>query len=222
VVTGSNASVTVSASTGNGAVLSGTSTTAATSGVVTYSGLKFTGLVGDYTLTFASTGLTSATQTVTLLPAAANKLGINRSASGAVNAVAFTTQPKVSVLDIDGNVVTTSTASIGAAVVEAGATLAGTTPVAAVAGTNTFAGLKLTGTVGTYTLRYTSTGLTSVDDSITITYGAADHLAISTGATGIVNRVDTVRLAWFWMPACLLLVECILGCVFSCVDLGLL
>jgi hypothetical protein len=124
-----------------------------------------------------------------LTPAAANKLGVDRSAAGAVNAVAFTTQPKVSVLDIDGNVVTTSTASIGAAVVEAGATLAGTTPVAAVAGINTFAGLKLTGTVGTYTLRYTSTGLTSVDDSITLTYGAADHLAISTGATGIVNRV---------------------------------
>ena len=95
----------------------------------------------------------------------------------------------MSVLDIDGNVVTTSTASIGVAVVEAGATLAGTTPVAAVSGINTFSGLKLTGTVGTYTLRYTSTGLTSVDDSITLTYGAADHLAITTGAAGIVNRV---------------------------------
>jgi hypothetical protein len=142
-------------------VLSGTKTLNATNGLVSFGDLKFTGAVGSYTLTFASTGLTSATQTVTLLPGAATKLGINTSAAGAVNAVAFTTQPKVEVQDADGNTVTGSSASISVALVESTATLAGTSSATASSGVATFVGQKLTGTVGNYTLRFTSTGLTS-------------------------------------------------------------
>ncbi|MCX8529951.1 MAG: hypothetical protein ORN27_07800, partial [Rhodoluna sp.] len=189
LVSNSTASVAVTSSTGNGAVLSGTKTLNAVNGLVSFSDLKLTGAVGSYTFTFASTGLTSATQTITLLPGTATKLGINTAAAGAVNAVVFTTQPKVEVQDADGNVVTGSSASISVALVESTATLAGTSSATASSGVATFVGQKLTGTVGSYTLRFTSTGLTSLDSSVTLTFGAAHHLQIETGVAGVANRI---------------------------------
>ena len=189
LVSNSTASVTVAASAGNGAVLSGTKTLNAVNGLVSFDGLKFTGLVGDYTLTYTSTDLTSDDETLTLLPGAATKLGVNKAAAGAVNAVTFTTQPKIEVQDADGNVVTGSSAAIDIAVVETTATLSGTSSATASSGIATFAGQKLTGTIGSYTLRYTSTGLTKIETTISLTVGGAHHLTIDTGAAGINNRV---------------------------------
>ncbi|MCX8529525.1 MAG: hypothetical protein ORN27_05595, partial [Rhodoluna sp.] len=190
VVTDSSAVITVSASTGNGAVLSGTASIAASNGVVNFSGLMLTGLVGDYTLTYASTGLPSDVQTITLLPGAATHLSIDQANSASVaNAVIIGTQPKISVRDADENLVTTSTAQVDVALVGSGAVLGGTASKNAVSGVATFTGLKLTGTIGSYTLRFASTGLTGIDNAITLTFGAADHLGIETGAAGITNRV---------------------------------
>ncbi|PKF49895.1 hypothetical protein AT251_15440 [Enterovibrio nigricans] len=59
-IVSSNAAVTVSAS--GGGTLSGTTTVNAQNGVATFSDLSFSGTVSqNYALSFASTGLTSAT-----------------------------------------------------------------------------------------------------------------------------------------------------------------
>ena len=67
VVTNNNASITITVS-GNGTTV-GTTTVNAVAGVATFSGVGITGTAGTaYTLTFASNGLTSATQSITPTP----------------------------------------------------------------------------------------------------------------------------------------------------------
>src|SRR5215472_13763942 len=131
VVTGSNALITISSTP---AGVGGTTTVAAVNGVATFSNLVFTA-AGSYTLTAASTGLTSATSNAFTIGA------------GAATKLVFTTQPAngsagtslanvvVQVQDASGNVVTGSSASITITSTPAG--VGGTTTVAAVGGVAT-------------------------------------------------------------------------------------
>ena len=64
ITTASTATVTAAVSVGG--THSGTASVAAVAGVVTFTNLAITGGAGNYTLTFATTGLTSATQTVAI------------------------------------------------------------------------------------------------------------------------------------------------------------
>ncbi|MDP4350254.1 hypothetical protein QSG17_25755, partial [Escherichia coli] len=65
-------------------------------GVATFSGVGISGTAGtSYTLTFASTGLTSATQSITPTVGGATQLAVTTSAAGAASGAAFTTQPVV-------------------------------------------------------------------------------------------------------------------------------
>mgnify|MGYP006185356625 CR=1 FL=1 len=127
------------------------------------------------------------TNSVTITAGAATKLAIVQQAAGSVNAVAFTTQPQVVFQDISGNTVDT-TDSIDVA--SSGATLSGATSVAAVAGKTTFTNLKLTGTIGTYVLTFSSGALTTDQQNITVTFGAATKLALTTQPLGFVNRTN--------------------------------
>ena len=77
---------------------------------------------------------------------------------GGSSGVVWTTQPKVTVEDSGGNTVTTSSASVTLSINSqpgTGATLActGGNSKAASSGVATFAGCKITGTAGTYTLK---------------------------------------------------------------------
>ena len=186
VVTTATDNVTVSIDTGD---LTGSTTVAAINGVATFTGLGKYGQVGNKTLTFRSGSLTAATQQFALTFGAAYQLAKTTSAAGFTNDVAFTTQPKITIQDQDGNTVADSTATV--TVTSSGATLGGTTSMPAVAGVADFAGkgIKLTGTIGGYTLTYASTGLTSATQSITLTFGAAHHLSLTTSAAGAVDRV---------------------------------
>ena len=161
----------------------------AVAGVANFSGknVKLTGTIGAKNLTATIAGSITKVLDITITYGAANKLSVTRQAAGAVNGVAFTTQPQVTVQDISGNTVDNSTLAISVA--SSGAVLAGTTPVNAVAGVATFAGLKLTGTATSYTLTFTSGALASDSQPITVTYGAAHHLAVTTPAAGAVNGV---------------------------------
>ncbi|MFM6966261.1 MAG: beta strand repeat-containing protein, partial [Rhodoluna sp.] len=127
------------------------------------------------------------TNTVTLTYGAAYKVAIIRQAAGAVNGVAFATQPQAVIQDISGNTVDT-TDSID--VTSSGATLGGTTSIAAVNGKATFTNLKLTGTVASYTLTFTSGALATDSQSIALTFGAATKLVVTTQPLGFVNRTN--------------------------------
>ncbi|MFM1795327.1 MAG: hypothetical protein RLZZ340_4, partial [Actinomycetota bacterium] len=183
VTTGADAtrSVTVSMSSG----LSGTATLDAIGGTATFSGLKYTGLIGTYTITYSSGAFTALTEDITVGYGTATKVGFGTQAAGAVNGVAFTTQPTVEIQDVSGNKVSSSTASITAST-SAGATLGGTVTSNATAGSLTFSALKLTGASGDYTLTYSSNGLTSLVQNITNAHGAATQISI-TGSSSSVN-----------------------------------
>jgi len=196
-VTNFNGTITLSTGTTN--ILTGTtSITLANQGVATFSGLGVQGTVGDYTLTAKSTGLADATQDFTLAHGAAHSISLTSPAT-TVNDTVFGTQPIVEILDEDGNPVTTGPQSTQAVTLTAsGATLSGVDAEAlsmqAVAGVADFAGkdLKLTGTIGTKTLAATITSPTSITatNNITITFGTATKLAITTPAAGFVNRTQ--------------------------------
>jgi hypothetical protein len=190
-VTSASGTITASISTGiatKTASFGSTTTASATSGQATFSGLTLTGGADSYTIIYTHSTYGTATQSITLGVGAATQLAITTAADGAIIGANFLTQPVLEVRDSGGNKVTTSSASV--AVAATGATLVGTTPVSAVNGVVTFAGLKMTGTAGTKSLAFTSTGLTQAAQNIELILGTPTKLIISSSATGAVNRAN--------------------------------
>jgi hypothetical protein len=172
------------------ATIDGTVSMNATAGVANFAnkGVKLTGLVGSRNLTAAisSPSAISKANGVNITVGAAHHVEPGVLAANAVNGSAFGTQPTARIVDISGNL-TASTASV--VVSSSGATLGGTKTKQAVAGTATFTDLSLTGTVGSYTLTFASTGLGSGVANISLTAGGATQLSIVVAST-LVN--DTV------------------------------
>src|SRR5207244_8906915 len=110
----SSATVTVAISTNpGGGTLSGTLSTAASGGTVSFADLSIDKTGTGYKLTTSSAGLTSATSStfdVTAGPAV--KLGFTQQPSGGTGGVSWTTQRKVAGQDALGNTVRTRTASV--------------------------------------------------------------------------------------------------------------
>jgi len=176
--------VTAGIATGGG-TLGGTLTaTTNGSGVATFTNLAISGTIGDRTLTFTSTGLTSATSgTVTISAGAASQLAITTQPSTAAQSgVAFAQQPALQLEDASGNAVSQSGTVVTAAIGTGGGLLGGTlTATTNTNGVATFTNLMITGTVGARTLSFTATGVTSATSgTVTITAGAATQLAITT------------------------------------------
>lgn len=157
--------VTAALASGTG-TLGGTLTAdTASTGIATFTDLKITGLVGNFTIVFTATSLSSITSgTVTTTAGAATKLSVTTQPAGAVSGVALTTQPVVRFEDLSSNPTGTGTANVVAAIASGSGSLSGTTTKAAVAGVATFTDLVITGT-GAHTLTFTSTGLTAATSS---------------------------------------------------------
>ena len=142
-VTGSSLTITVSF-TGylyNGAsptekfIGTQTATINTSTGIATFpADFGFSGIAGrTYTISFKSTGLTSATQSITVTPGLASKLAITKASAGTTSSAAFTTQPQISVQD-SGNNTITGTMPVVTATVNAGS-LVGTQTATVDAGT---------------------------------------------------------------------------------------
>jgi hypothetical protein len=162
-VTSDNSTV-VTLTVSAGGTVVGTATVNAVTGVATFTNAGLSGTAGTaYTLTYAATGLTSATQSVTPTAGAASQLVLTTQPVAGVSGTVLTTQPVVAIRDAQGNTVTTSSAPVKVVIATgAGGTLGGTTTVNAVDGVSTFSDLTLAGTVGTtYTLAFTSGALTA-------------------------------------------------------------
>ncbi|MEO8636642.1 MAG: hypothetical protein ABI587_15300, partial [Gemmatimonadales bacterium] len=201
------AGITVTATASAGGTLSGTVGVATNaSGQASFTNLQLAGLVGNYTLSFASNGLTGATSgTIALAVGAATRLAVTTQPSTTViNGGVLAQQPVVQLRDAGGNSVSTAAVNIVAALTGApgGVALGGTTTIATSgAGASTFTNLSLTGLAGSYTLTFTSTGLTSaVSTSITVTAGAgvsltANSVQTQSGRVGIaVTTLPSVKL----------------------------
>jgi hypothetical protein len=194
IVTNSTASVIMTVS-GNGTAV-GTITVSAVAGVATFNNVGISGTAGTaYTLTFASTGLTSATQTISPTFGATSQASLTIPAAGSSSGSAFTTQPVITIKDAFGNTVTTSTASV-IMTVSTGANTVGTTTVNAVNGIATFTNVGISGTAGiAYTLTFASTGFTSPTQTIT-PLGMANNpifgtpISIANGFTVLISNYD--------------------------------
>jgi len=115
---------------------------------------------------------------------------------------ALSKQPVIELRDAAGNL-TTSTASVTAAVATGGGTVGGTSTVSAVAGVATFTNLSVSGSAGARTLTFSATGASSVTsssfnitpstlpvvvlDSSAVTLYAFTGVAPTSRALGVVN-----------------------------------
>lgn len=195
LVDGSNAPVAVSGvqvmaaiASGGGQLLGTTTATTDAAGTATFTDLRIQGLVGDRTLEFTATGLASDTSaTVSVTPGVATALAVvTEPAATAVDAEVLATAPVVRLVDISGNQVDSTGASIDVAVNGAGASLSGTTTQVTVAGgTASFPGLALAGAAGTYQLAFSGGGLTGVQSTdITLVVPAEIELTVEPPASG--------------------------------------
>ncbi len=192
-LTSSNASITLAVGTNPGGTLAcNTNPLTATGGVASFGGCEITGKLGSYTLTAAATGLTGTTSNAfSITIGAASQLAFTTQPGGGVDGTAWTNQPVVTVQDPGGNTVS-SNASITLAIATqpgSGASLACTTnPLGATGGTASFAGCRITGETGSYTLSASATGLTAVTSTpFNITIGGATQLGFTTQPGGGAN-----------------------------------
>ena len=175
--------VTVTSSNPDGSLSAASATTNA-SGIATFSNLKITGLVGAYPLQFNSAGLSALSGAVVQLTAGvqAALVIVTQPPSSATDGVTFpnTAAPVVVVQDAQGNSI--AGVPVTASVASGNGVLAGTTQVTTTSAGATFAGLSLTGTIGTYTLAF-SAGTSPVTSSpITLGVGSAASIAVNSGA----------------------------------------
>jgi hypothetical protein len=182
IVGASSAPVTAVIASGSG-ILGGTTTVNAVNGVASFTDLSITG-AGTYVLAFVSTGLTQVASneiTISAPPSdpATQLVMVTQPAGNATSGAVLATQPSVGVRDAANNPVQ-SDAPVTAAIASGAGTLGGTTTVASVGGVATFTDLRITG-VGTFTLVFTSSGLTQATSSaITVTAAPATQLAMVT------------------------------------------
>lgn len=194
-VTTSSASVSVTAS---GGTLGGTSLVTASSGVATFSGLTFSGLkTSSYTLTFASTGLTSATASITPSAAgSATAIAVNAgNGQSSVAGASVATAPSVLVTDGAGNPV--SGTSVTFAVASGGGSLASSGTVTTNgAGIATSPAWTLGTTAGSNTLTATSGALSGSPATFTATGtpGTATKLVISGSATQTAGATQNLTI----------------------------
>jgi Spherulation-specific family 4 len=197
VITNSTSSVTlaITSQPGTGATLTcAANPVTATAGVASFAGCEITGKAGSYTLSATATGLTSATSAAfTVSVGAAAQLAFTTQPAGGASGASLGTQPRVSVEDSGGNVVTGSTSAVTLAIGSqpgTGAALScAANPVTASAGVASFSGCKISGKAGSYTLKATARNLTSATSAaFAVTAGSATQLAFTAqpggGASG--------------------------------------
>jgi len=190
VETADNGAVTLSITSGTGAVGATLSCTTnpvnASGGVATFSGCKIDKAATGYTLTATHGSLHGASAAFNIAVGPAAQLAFTTQPSSSTGGIAFPTQPAVSVEDAGGNVVTTDssnvTLSITAATGTAGATLSCTSnPTAASSGVASFAGCKIDKAGSNYQLHALDGSLSAVNSSaFNIAVGPVAKLAFTT------------------------------------------
>ena len=182
------AGVVVTAGIASGSATLGGSTTATTNtaGLAAFATLALTGTGSAVTIGFSATGVTPATSgPISLAPPPATALAIvTQPSATAPSGVAFAVQPSVKLRDASGNDVQTAGVTISASLASgpAGGTLNGATAVQTTStGTATFTNLAITGPVGSYTIRFSGSGLASATSAaIAVTAAPPTQITVST------------------------------------------
>jgi alpha-tubulin suppressor-like RCC1 family protein/uncharacterized protein YjdB len=198
LVAGATNAITLSISTNPGnSAIGGTTTVAAVGGVATFSTAFLTKVGTGYVLQAASPGLEnglSGTFNITFGAATQLAFGVGP----ATNFVGTSIAPAMTVLveDAFGNFVTNAVTSVNMAIGTnpGGATMGGTTPVAAVAGTATFSDITISAIGSGYTLVASAAGLTSATSP---SFTVAGFLTLGTGFSESCG-VTTAALTYCW------------------------
>jgi hypothetical protein len=181
--------VTASVASGTAGLIGGASATTSNSGTASFTTLGLSGPGSTVTLAFSAAGLTPAVSApITLTTPSATTLAIaTQPSAAALSGVAFAVQPAVELRDGSGNKVSTAGVAITAALASgpAGGTLTGTTVAPTAGGTATFTNLAITGPAGSYTIQFTSPGLTPVtSNAVALASASASQLSITTQPSG--------------------------------------
>ena len=174
---GATGDVQLTLQNGAGATLAGTTSRALGAGEATFADLRIDRSGTGYALLAASGTLTAATSRAFAVgPGPATRLAMDALQASVAAGAAIAPPLQVRVLDAFGNLARTSTASIRMALGEnpAGATLAGTTTVAATAGVASFPDLSL---------NRAGTGLTLVASSAGLSDATSGAFAVTPGAS---------------------------------------
>jgi hypothetical protein len=184
--------VVVTATSTGSLVLANAIATTDANGTATFNGLTLTGVIGSYTLSFSASGLTGVSSSaITLSAGAPSQLVVTTQPSATSQAgVALAQQPVVQLRDVSGNDAPQAAVTVSAMLVAGSATVGNAAAVTSASGSAVFAGLTLAGTVGSYTLRFTATGLTPADAAapITLAAGPATQLALATAPSATVQN----------------------------------
>ncbi|WP_224369201.1 beta strand repeat-containing protein [Hyalangium versicolor] len=182
-ITGSTVPVTLTLGGPAGGTLGGTTTVSAVQGVATFSNLFIQKAGVGYTVTAGSSGLQSATSGAFFItPAAAARLAFSVQPSNTGVGTVITPAVKVSVQDAFGNLALGATPSITLALATnpSGATLGGTTTVAAVDGVATFDTLSIGKAGSGYKLSAAAGALTSTTSTaFNVQTGSAARLVFT-------------------------------------------
>ena len=120
---------------------------------------SITGVKVGTTNVTARAGTVSASVQVTVTAGAAFQLGLRTQPIGGTIGGALNTQPVVEIRDAAGNLVSTASATVTAALASGGGTLAGTLAVATTGGVATFTDLGIAGAAGARTMTFTAPNL---------------------------------------------------------------
>ena len=186
-----NVTVAITAGSGtSGATLSGTTTVAAVAGVATFSDLSIDKSDGDYALTATSAGLASATSgAFAITPGPATQLVFSLQPSSATAHAQITPQVEVTAQDALGNRATgfTGNVTLAFATNPTGATLSGTTTVAAVAGVAVFGDLSIDLAGSGYALAASAAGLSgATSGTLDVTGAPVSRLAFTVEPASVV------------------------------------
>ena len=182
-------SLTASNGSGNGGFSCATTPADVTNGIATYTGCSYTVASGNaYTLTAASSGLTSATVKTTVSPASANKLVFTTSPPASA-AVFSTFSVVVAEEDAYGNTETTDSSTALSLTASSSSGNGGfscaTTPAGVTNGIATYTGCSYAVPNGTaYTLTASSSGLTSATATTLVSKATQTISFTSTAPSG--------------------------------------
>ena len=196
-------------SSGGPGTLSGCSQSEA-NGAVSFSGCTINTTGQNYSLTASDTEggttLTATSATFNVNVGAATHLAFTTSPSASTSAVAFGTQPVVTVEDAGGNTVSTNSTSVSLAIASqpgSGASFSSCfqNPVTTSNGVATFSNCRITNGTneqGAYTLKATATGVTGATSTPFTVAGSAAKLAFSVSPTASTSggALTTQPVVW--------------------------
>ncbi|HEV8217277.1 MAG TPA: hypothetical protein VGP95_15620, partial [Gemmatimonadaceae bacterium] len=139
----------------------------------------------------ARAGTVSASVAVTVTPGPAFQLGLRTQPIGGTIGGALTAQPVVEIRDAAGNLVSSASATVTAALASGGGTLSGTLAVSTTGGVATFTDLGVAGIAGARTMTFTAQGLVgATSNQFTMTPPPTPVISLDKSSVSFATRAN--------------------------------